>query len=459
MPAPQSNASKAMKLRVKALSASLRRNWASWVALSICVLVVVTLAVAAVRISQRQPTIDWISDQGGKVSIEPGWLSTQTPPGVRSWLDKTLGSEWSKPFDTVAYVDLENVHLEDKDFGRLKNFRELEALSLKNLPETGLSDLKSLSRLESLYLWRSDAGDDQIRDLSRFSKMENFYGTARMTDRTLVSLGKLPRLRILYLHGSRITDEGLANLGGLSELREMTLDKTELDGSGFVHLKGLTKLESLCLRSTNMTDAGAEHLRVHWKLSYLALRNTKITDTGLKHLGGLSNLRDLFLEGTSITGAGLEHLQGLNELRRLDLDDTRVSDAGLLYLQSLSPTLNSLALSHTNITDVGLKHLQGLSKLGALRLSGTRITDEGLRQLRGFSELSYLFLNETNITDEGLEHLMDLPKLHHVWVEETRVTGAGVERLESAISGNHWDPKVKWTGPKEPAARVEGETR
>jgi hypothetical protein len=157
------------------------------------------------------------------------------------------------------------------------------------------------------------------------------------SDSELVQIGRLTRLRTLYLDGSFIGDDGLAHLKGLKDLSFLDLGETQVTDSGLAHLKWLESLSALSLRCTQVSDAGVAHLSRLTNLSGLDLGNTQVSDAGLMHPKPLTNLSGLNLRGTQVTGTGLAHFKGLTKLQRLVLSGAQVTDAGASELKPALP--------------------------------------------------------------------------------------------------------------------------
>ena len=164
-----------------------------------------------------------------------------------------------------------------------------------------------------------------------------------ITDSGLVQLKGLTKLERLYLgFCPKITDAGLLHLKGLANLHTLWLVQTQVTDGGLVHLKGL-KLTSLTIPTQATTDLGLKHylaaLDTHTALN---LARWRITDAGLVHLKGLSSLQKLNLLGTPITDAGLVHLNGLTNLQTLNFSFTKVTDAGVAELKKALPNCKIL---------------------------------------------------------------------------------------------------------------------
>jgi hypothetical protein len=104
------------------------------------------------------------------------------------------------------------------------------------------------------------------------------------TDGTLVHVGRLTRLQMLFVSSPSVRGVGLAHLKGLANLSGLDLSGSEVSDVGLAHLKGLTSLSHLDLSETRVTDAGLTHLKGLTKLSYLGLRGTQVTRAGMNAL-------------------------------------------------------------------------------------------------------------------------------------------------------------------------------
>ena len=148
-----------------------------------------------------------------------------------------------------------------------------------------------------------------------------------------------------------------------------------------VHLKGLPKLRTVRVSGAGFTDAGLVHLAGLTGLETLDLSGTCVTDRGLGHLRGLTRLECLGLHNTAVTPRGLQQLRGCKALRVLTLGGPRFTGAGLDQLHAL-PALVSLEL-HGPVTDEALQKLKAWPRLMAVDLSfNSRVTEKGVRQLQ-----------------------------------------------------------------------------
>ena len=80
------------------------------------------------------------------------------------------------------------------------------------------------------------------------------------SDRVLITIGRLRRLRDLSLYGQWVTDAGLFHLRGLGGLQFLTLEETSVSDAGLARLRDLKRLRHLSLRGTNVTNAAVADL-------------------------------------------------------------------------------------------------------------------------------------------------------------------------------------------------------
>ncbi len=108
--------------------------------------------------------------------------------------------------------------------------------------QLGAADLRPLATLEKLSrltLERCGITDPQVADICRSDSLEqlNLTGNRPLSDACLRSVGRLPRLRWLFLAGCRITDAGLEHLCHATSLRVLVLSSTQVTDAGVRRLK------------------------------------------------------------------------------------------------------------------------------------------------------------------------------------------------------------------------------
>ena len=344
--------------------------------------------------------------------VEASWLSDQ---------DK---------MKAVTEFILSNTPLGDEIFPLLAPARDLELLVLDSRKITGAGlDKLTSDKLRSLVLSSTGASDDALKDIRKFSKLQDMRldGT-NVTSGVLQHFDGLKQLKTLSLAGTQVTDAGFAAIGKLTSLESLNLKRTKIHGQGLRSLESLTKLKALDLGDTQLDDSDLSAFGKLTQLESLSLENTPITGAGFGQLKGLDKLTALNLNKTRVGDSALRQLGKLPKLQRLELSNTRVSDGGLNHILTSAVQLRYLDLFGTNITDAGLASLQNKQGLQALFLGGTQTSDLGLSYFKKLNNLQVLDLEGTQITDAGLQHLKGM-KLVSLKLGKTRIGGSGLKHL------------------------------
>lgn len=147
------------------------------------------------------------------------------------------------PGKPIVKIDLHSTQVTDADLAFLNNakneLKELRYLDLRltHIGDAGAVNLKHLTSLTTLNLFRTQVGD-----------------------KGLSCLRNLRHLQTLLIGGTNVTDAGLVNLKSMKELKKVSLFQTQVTDAGIPHLRVLSKLESLLISGTKITDAGAREL-------------------------------------------------------------------------------------------------------------------------------------------------------------------------------------------------------
>jgi hypothetical protein len=228
-------------------------------------------------------------------------------------------------------------------------------------------------------------GDDFF---GRVVKVE--LGGEEVSDRELISVGDLDRLKFLAVGGAkRITGAGYRQLGRLTELRVLALRSNSITDDGLSSVAALERLEELDLSSCE-----------------------RITDDGLTRLTGLRNLRVLALERTAVTDRGMGSVACLASLQELYITYDSVGDAGMAQLANLNSLKCLGAHGCAAVSDAGIAHLTRARALARLNLSGTRVSDAGMQWLKQLKNLRELDVSNSDVTERGAADLRStLPNL------------------------------------------------
>ena len=191
--------------------------------------------------------------------------------------------------------DLDDVTDLDKVLPLLKEFPEIESISLSNSRFTGkhAEHLAELKNLQEANLFQSKIDDAGLKHLVGLKFLRRIpMGHSLVTDEGLKTIGTMTQLEYVGVRGNKVTDAGLVHLKNLSNLTGLYLGETAVTDDGLKHLAAFPKLESLYLHTTGITDAGLEQLRGFKDLRYLDLANTKTTEEGRRRLlEGLPEVR------------------------------------------------------------------------------------------------------------------------------------------------------------------------
>lgn len=187
-----------------------------------------------------------------------------------------------------------------------------------------------------------------------------------LSTETIDSLSQLTELESLSLWGTTVGDDDLRKLKSLKQLRTIDLSFTDVTGASLQTLSALENLVSVRFDSCDVTDQHLAELESMPQLAMLYLRATKVTDRGLKHLRFLDQLLLLELSDCKISDAGLISLGDLPVIQHL----------------WLSKTIRHGTDDRSDLTDNCVDYLSTLDSLLDLRIADSRITEPALEQLR-----------------------------------------------------------------------------
>jgi internalin A len=329
---------------------------------------------------------------------------------------------------------------------------------------------RTLTTDHGCKLHRDDKAAGQPVDLVWFPPKTTNADLARM----VVSVARLPGVKMIDLGETKVTDAGLKELARLPNLESVYLDKTAVTDAGLKELAGLQRLAWLDLADTKVTARGADTLAGMKSLQHLFLEGIKLgtpdvakvatltrlrslglgsglPDDAMKEVGKLTDLETLRLDAApgkggfaelakltkleslqirgglaSIPADGWKVLAGLPELRTLDLsvfrqDDWSRYDAWFDQKRE-KPKAHALPPAAQGLGD--------LTQLKNLDLTGYPIGDDVLKPIGKLTGLEELCLTCTLVTLERGKELSELSKLRRLRVRNALVTNAGLRSLE-----------------------------
>jgi Leucine-rich repeat (LRR) protein len=304
--------------------------------------------------------------------------------------------------------------------------------------DDGLAPLLNARKLRSLGLVDAKVTDKCLKLIGRLPEIKELtLASAGITGAGLAELDGMKHLETLVLVGSLVGDEGLKAIAQLTDIRSLAISSNRITGAGMASLAGMKHLETLNLFGSSVGDDGMRAIAEHGSLRRLWL-SEKVTPKGFAELvrltsldelklfqilddddlapiGRMTNLVSLRCALIPATDEGLRHMKNMARLRSLDLcDSPKVTDAGMAYVGQMKE-LEHLSLNR-QIGDAGIAQLGGLTNLKELSLRGAQVTDAGLAKLSGLARLRKLDLASTHVSARGLSKLRGMKNLESVFL-------------------------------------------
>jgi len=197
-------------------------------------LISAALAQPATPTDEEKKAIDLIVKVGGKAEID-----TKLPDSARvsakfeAVTDGVLANLKKAP--QIGSLDIfDATRCTDKGFATLKEFPHLRRLLLGK-SEMTLARVKSISEckeLRRLYLAGSGLSDAELASLKPLAYLVwlDISDNPQITDKGMATIKTLERLQALYLGKTSITDKGLMELKGLDGLRTLNVVSTKVTG-------------------------------------------------------------------------------------------------------------------------------------------------------------------------------------------------------------------------------------
>ncbi|HEY4311893.1 MAG TPA: hypothetical protein VGN12_20770 [Pirellulales bacterium] len=308
--------------------------------------------------------------------------------------------------------------VDDQAMASLAGMTSLSELVItaESVTEEGLYKLAPL-RLKRLRLVNMKLNDDCLLAIAKFEKLEslslinfNGFGKQEIGDTGIAQLRDLTRLETLNLQGTRLTDTGLASLSGLENLKSLNISGTLVTNDGLKYLAGMRNLTTLEVDAQGVNDAGLAHIVLRKHLQRLKLR-VITSDAAFEQISKLAELRELEATIYNTSDAGWENLEKLPALDSLRIAGLGVNDGAMTQIGRL-PAIKKLAISFATVTDEGMANVANLRNLERLSIYSVPITCDGLRSLAALEKLRWLSLGDiAGMGRDGLAVLADAPSL------------------------------------------------
>ncbi len=240
-------------------------------------------------------------------------------------------------------------------------------------------------------------------------------------------LGRLDRLRNLWLYGNAISGTIPATLGDLAALEQLDLSDNELTGPIPPELGGLAELKQLVLHRNSLGEAIPPELGSLADLRVLSVHTNALSGPIPTALGDLASLEHLSLFGNDLVGPIPPELGGLTRLSQLWLNENRLAGAIPPELGNL-PALRGLLLYDNELSGPIPPELANLTGLTSLDLQENALTG-GIPAELGRTGLEKLDLRANRLTGTIPPALADLDGLTHLGLGGNAFTGPLPTRL------------------------------
>ena len=180
---------------------------------------------------------------------------------------------------------------------------ELKSISIdgSKVTDEGFRAVADCTNLESVFLANTGIGDGTLKQLAACPNLK--YLSLEKTKVTAAGLGAIAGLPVEHLAMERceMTEDSFGAIGKLNKLKELWMSNAKMKPEWLVHLKGLTALKELNLMQAACDNEGAKVLATIESLEQLTLNNTEVGDEGFAALLELPKLRRLLVDGSKVT--------------------------------------------------------------------------------------------------------------------------------------------------------------
>lgn len=324
-----------------------------------------------------------------------------------------------KGMKQLRVLDLMNAHLIDDDAQYLKEFPNLRELHIGNWTPSGIRELATLKDLEVLRI------------------LDPFDSTLRDAD--LAEIGKLTRLKTLWISSELVTDEGFAALANLTQLESLHLPSS-LTAEGLKHLAKMKNLKHLGTYGPGIRQNAP--IRLSEVLALLVGQHGRKPQEALHilddELPAEGKLKRLDVQKWKLDLAAARYLRNL-EVAYLDFEDPPLDDwlaayESLTGVEKLLINGNRTGMRGDKPTKLklskdGLKHLAGWSSLAELNIWQCELAAGTLKPIADRKGLRKLSLNHSEVGPENLAVLPTLTELEELDLNGVKLKPADIAAL------------------------------
>lgn len=381
----------------------------------------------------------------------------------------TVTSVDSLPSTPFAILQLSNndAPIDDEGLKQIAPCRRLAQLFLSGNRITGiglryLSEIRSLTGLQ-LSWQKNSAGEPLLvtdQSLSTVTSLTgltsiDLMGNYALTDTSVDSLVKLPRLTDIGFGGKLITNAGIAKLSALPDISSLRISESEINDNGLKSfLSSHPKLNFLHLDTEQFSTAA---LTSGSQLENLSLRGSALRDQDIDVLSGLPALTELTIFVPK--PYNIPQVVRLTHLKRLALLYHHAGDVALsnekFTALARHPTLEILQIGGAcgSPKDEDLVSLARMPKLKLLDLANfaeslekNRFTNDGINRFRQLRP-------DVQVNCVGNVQFADANSLPAIPLNKVE----SIEQLSSSIPLEGPDSVVKVKGtPKPPTPSIAG---
>lgn len=301
---------------------------------------------------------------------------------------------------------------------RLKQFKNLKGLIIRDTPIRDLDFLHNFPQLEILELFgnslRTTAGLDSMKNLTDLTINHNFIDDVEL-------IPKLTNLVNLQLYDNELRD--VRSLGSLTKLKYLDLGNNMIESID--ELKNLRNLIGFSIyKCSELTNI--EVISNFEKLKFLNISLIGIKDFSLKTISHMDSMDNLRVQGMVHHNDELNHIKHMTSMTQLTMgiNDKVTNIDSLKYLVNME----YLDIHSDNITDISV--VTNFPKL--IKLVAYRNKIEDVTPLLKCKELGSLFLFENPVKD--YKPLLQMKQLQYLDVNKEDFTPQDKNQLKRALS-------------------------
>ena len=245
---------------------------------------------------------------------------------------------------SLRVLDIIDGHrITEKSLVQLAKTSRLQFLSLwrSKLTRDGMSHLAGMLELRELDLTAVRAKDADLEPLANSRIERLILSSSFIKDDGLKTLGLMPALKRLVLHGELVSDAAVAEFKKHRPDVEFHCDHDEWSANDKMDLRNDIdeviegKSTHLAVIGTTVCDADLIALGKLIKIDSLALNARHLTDVAVAQVESLTLLKELDVSGSQITTSGMRRLNKLPRLRTLTFDEAQVTDQMIDVLKQM----------------------------------------------------------------------------------------------------------------------------